>query len=146
MLHNINIKALGFVVSEKIFSCLPYTVELWWLELVGTVGASSTHPCVRATPCLTIFKLVHVNFMSSRTPRFFRPKLQSACDTRHWSITLCTLELKWLAACVFKVTTLSACAYAQADQCICYRVSCTTCLLVVFMCRYSLCSVVYRFL
>ena len=23
-----------------------YTVELRWLELVGTVGASSTHPCV----------------------------------------------------------------------------------------------------
>ena len=32
-----------------------YTVELRWLELVGTVGASSTHPCVRAIPSLTIF-------------------------------------------------------------------------------------------
>ena len=29
-----------------------------------------------------------------------------------------------------KVNTLSACAYAHADQCICYRVSCTVCLLV----------------
>ena len=47
------------------------TVELLWLELVRTVGASSTYPCVRAIPSLTIFKLVHVYFMSSRTPRFF---------------------------------------------------------------------------
>ena len=47
------------------------TVELRWLELVRTVGASSTHPCVQAIPSLTIFKLVHVYFMSSRTPRFF---------------------------------------------------------------------------
>ena len=51
------------------------TVELRWLELVGTVGASSTHPCVRAIPCLTIFKLVHVYFMSSRTPRFLSIKV-----------------------------------------------------------------------
>ena len=36
------------------------TVELRWLELVGTIGGSSTHPCVRAIPSLTIFKLVHV--------------------------------------------------------------------------------------
>ena len=49
-----------------------YTVELRWLELVGTIGASSTHPCVRAIPSLTILKLVHVFFMSSRTPRFYR--------------------------------------------------------------------------
>ena len=49
---------------------IAYTVELRWLELVGTVGASSTHPCVRAIPSLTIFKLVHVYFMSSRTARF----------------------------------------------------------------------------
>ena len=59
------------------------TVELRWLELVGTVGASSTHPCVRAIPSLTIFMLVHVYFMSSRTPRFYRPKLQSARDICH---------------------------------------------------------------
>ena len=75
-----------------------YTVELRWLKLVGTVGASSTHPCVRAIPSLTIFKLVHVYFMSSRTPRLLSTnflKLQSACDACHWSITLCTLELKW---------------------------------------------------
>ena len=26
---------------------------------------------------------------------FYRPKVQSARDTCHWSITLCTLELKW---------------------------------------------------
>ena len=50
------------------------TVELRWLELVGTVVASSTHPCVRAIPGLTIFKLVHVYFMSSRTPRFLSIK------------------------------------------------------------------------
>ena len=55
------------------WSCLnfPSTVELRWLELVGTVGASSTHQCVRAIPSLTLFKLVHVYFMSSRTPRYF---------------------------------------------------------------------------
>ena len=47
------------------------TVELRWLELVGTVCASSTHPCVRAIPSLTIFKLVHVYSMSSRTSRLF---------------------------------------------------------------------------
>ena len=47
------------------------TVERRWLELVGTVGASSTDPCVRGIPSLTIFKLVHVYFMSSRTPRSF---------------------------------------------------------------------------
>ena len=47
------------------------TVELRWLELGGTVGVSSTHACVRAIPSLTIFKLVHMYFMSSRTPRFF---------------------------------------------------------------------------
>ena len=52
-----------------------HTVKLRWLELVGTVGASSTHPCVRAIPSLTIFKLVHVYFMSSRTPRFLSTKL-----------------------------------------------------------------------
>ena len=52
-----------------------YTVELRWLELVGTVGASSTHPCVRAIPSLTNFKLVHMYFMSSRTPRFFSTKV-----------------------------------------------------------------------
>ena len=62
------------------FSYNQYTVELRWLELVGTVGASSTHPCVRAIPSLTIFKLVHVHSMSSWTPRFYRPKLQSASD------------------------------------------------------------------
>ena len=33
------------------------TVELRWLELVGTVGASSTHPCVQAIPSLTIFQV-----------------------------------------------------------------------------------------
>ena len=59
------------------------TVELRWFELVGTVDASSTYPCVRAIPSLTIFRLVHVYFMSSRTPRFFHPKLQSARDTCH---------------------------------------------------------------
>ena len=32
------------------------TVELRWLELVGTVGASSTHPCVRAILSLTNLK------------------------------------------------------------------------------------------
>ena len=36
------------------------TVELRWLELVGTVCASSTHPCDRAIPSQTIFELVHV--------------------------------------------------------------------------------------
>ena len=36
---------------------LAYTVELRWLELVGTVGTSSTHPCVRAIPSLTIFQV-----------------------------------------------------------------------------------------
>ena len=49
----------------------PYTVELRWLDLVGTVDASSTPPCVRAIPSLTIFKLIHVYFMPSRTAHFF---------------------------------------------------------------------------
>ena len=56
------------VVSVILVGCVT-TVELRWLELVGTVVANSTHPCVRAIPSLTIFKLVHVYFMSSRTPR-----------------------------------------------------------------------------
>ena len=72
-----------------------HTVELRWLKLIGTLGASSTHLCVGAIHSLTNFKLVHVYFMSSWTPCYFRPKLQSACDTCHWLIILCTLELKW---------------------------------------------------
>ena len=63
-----------FFVIKGQFPVTDYTVELRWLELVGTVGASSTHPCVRAIPSLTIFKLVHVYFMSSRTGRFFIDK------------------------------------------------------------------------
>ena len=55
-----------------------------WLELVGTVGASSTHPCVRAIPSLTIFKLVHVYFMSSRTSRFLSTKVVK----RTWHLPL----------------------------------------------------------
>ena len=51
-----------------------YTVELRLLELVGTVGATSTHPCIRVILSLTIFKLVHVYFMSSRTSRFLSIK------------------------------------------------------------------------
>ena len=51
------------------------TVELRWLELVGTVCASSTNPCVRAIPSLTIFKLVHVYSMSSRTSRLLSTKV-----------------------------------------------------------------------
>ena len=56
------------------------TVELRWLELVGTVGASSTHPCVRAIPSLTIFKLVHVYYMSSWTPRFCKAHVTPVTD------------------------------------------------------------------
>ena len=51
------------------------TVELRWLELAGTLRASSTHPCVGVIPSLTIFKLVHVYFMSSRTARFLSAKV-----------------------------------------------------------------------
>ena len=40
--------------NQVILDC---TVELRWLELVGTVCASSTHPCVRAIPGLTIFQV-----------------------------------------------------------------------------------------
>ena len=50
-------------------------LELRWLELVGTVGESSTHPCVRAIPSLAIFKWVHVYFMSSRTSHFLWTKV-----------------------------------------------------------------------
>ena len=55
-------------------NAIQITVELPWLELVGTVGASSTHPCVRVIPSLSIFKLVHVYFMSLRTPHFLLTK------------------------------------------------------------------------
>ena len=141
----LKLSSFGYIHSQ-----MEATVELRWLELVGPVGASSTHPCVRAIPNLTIFKLVHVNFMSSRTPRFFRPKLQSARDTRHWSIILCTQELKWLAACVFKVTTfisMRLCAgwsmHLLSSKL--YHLS-SSGWMFLFMCRYSLCSVVYRFL
>ena len=51
------------------------TVELRWLELIGTVCVSSTHPCVRAIPSLTIFKLVHVYSMSSRKSRLLSTKV-----------------------------------------------------------------------
>ena len=51
------------------------TVKLLWLELVGTICASSTHPCVRAIPSLTIFKLVHVYSMSSQTSRLLSTKV-----------------------------------------------------------------------
>ena len=47
---------IGNTEPKSVYS----TVELRWLELVGTVGASSTHPCVRAIHSLPIFKLVHV--------------------------------------------------------------------------------------
>ena len=51
------------------------TVELRLLELVGTVGASLTHPCVRAVPSLPIFKLVHVYFYAiTDTTFFYRPR------------------------------------------------------------------------
>ena len=63
--------------------CKSTTVKLRWLELVGTLSASSTHPRVRAIPSLTIFKFVHVNFMSSRTPRFF----DQSCKARVTPVT-----------------------------------------------------------
>ena len=63
------------MISENLVSAVGNTVEPRWLELVGTVGVSSTHPCVRAIPSLTIFKLVHVYFMSSRTSRFLSTKV-----------------------------------------------------------------------
>ena len=60
---------MGKIVAVRFFFCWVYlndvlviicadTVELRWLELVGTVGASSTHPCVRAIPSLMIFQVV----------------------------------------------------------------------------------------
>ena len=61
---NVLSKLCGDVLSKL---C---TVELRWLELVGTVGASSTHPYVRAIPSLTIFKLVHVYFVITDTTFF----------------------------------------------------------------------------
>ena len=61
-----------------------FTVKLRWLELVGTIGASSTHPCVQAIPSLTIFKLVPVSFMSSWTPRFLLTKVAK----RKWHLSL----------------------------------------------------------
>ena len=60
------------------------TVELRWLELVGTVGASSTHPCVRAIPSLTIFQVGScVLYVITDTTFFYRPKLQSTRDAYH---------------------------------------------------------------
>ena len=66
-------------------------------------GSNSSGPLVRV-------RLIHVFerylalqfsswFMCSRCHHghhiFYRLKVQSARDTFHWSITLCTLELKW---------------------------------------------------
>ena len=74
-----------------------YTVELRWLKFIRTVGASSTHPCVRVIPGLTIFKLVHVYFMSSWTTHF-SPTTIIAKSMWHLSLinnTLRMLELKY---------------------------------------------------
>ena len=122
------------------------TVELRWLKLVMIVGASTTHPCVRAIPSLTIFKLGHVYFKSS----FYRPKLQRACDTCHWSITLCTLDRMSKHMYLLKVNTLISlriCAgwFMHLLSSKLYRLS--SCgWMFLFMCCYSLCLVVYRFL
>ena len=69
-------KIIYFISTSPVVTCCKlHTVELRWLELVWTVGVSLTHPCVRAILSLTIFKLVHMYFMSSWTPRFFSTKV-----------------------------------------------------------------------
>ena len=50
------------------------TVELRWLELVGTIGVSSTHQWVQAIPGLTIFKGVHMYFMFTMDTMFLSIK------------------------------------------------------------------------
>ena len=54
--------------------CVKHTVELWWLELVGTVGASSTHWWVQVIPGLTIFKGIHIYFMFTMDTTFLSIK------------------------------------------------------------------------
>ena len=72
--------------SDKCEACLAFyffcnkfnkfnkTVELRWLELVGTVSASWTHRWVRAIPGLTIFKGVQLYFMFTMVIRFLSIK------------------------------------------------------------------------
>ena len=67
--------------------------ELQWLELVGTVGASSTHPCVQAIPSLTVFKLVHVYFMLSRRPLLMHYVV--SVFTIFYKGLLCTPVIDW---------------------------------------------------
>ena len=131
------------------------TVELRWLKLVGTVGVSSTHPCVRAIPSLTIFKLVHVYFMSSRTPRFLSPKVAK----RTWNLSLINNPLharvKMISRMCKHMNLLKVNTFISMRICAgwsmhllwskLYRLS--SCgWMFLFICRYSLCLVVYRFL
>ena len=46
--------------NNFILNIFAYTVEIRWLELIGSVSASLTHRWVRGIPALAIFKVVHV--------------------------------------------------------------------------------------
>ena len=51
------------------------TVELRWLELVGTVSASSTHPCVRAIPRSDNFQVGSCVLYAITDTTFFSTKV-----------------------------------------------------------------------
>ena len=74
---------LGTIFSHHCGSILLITVELRRLELIGTVGASSIHLCVRAIPSLTISSWFMCTLCHHGHHVFYRPKLQIARDTCH---------------------------------------------------------------
>ena len=133
----------------------PHTVELRWLELVGTVCASPTHPCVRAIPSLTIFKLVHVYSMSSRTSRLLSTKVAK----RTWHLSLIKNPMhprdKMISRMCKHMNLLKVNTFISMRICagwsmhlLSSKLNCfsSSGWMFLFMCRYSLCSVVYRLL
>ena len=131
------------------------TVKLRWLELVGTIDASSTHPCVRAIPSLTNFKLIHVYSITSRTPCFF---FSTKVAKRTWHLSLINNPLHARVKMIsrmckhmnlFKVNTfisMRICAGWSMHLLLSKLYRLSSCgWMFLFMCRYSLCHVVYLF-
>ena len=119
------------------------------------VCASSTHPCVRAIPSLTIFKLVHVYSISSRTSRLLSTKVAK----RTWHLSLIKNPMhardKMISGMCKHMNLLKVNTFISMRICtgwsmhlLSSKLNCSSSSgwMFLFMCRYSLCSVVYRFL
>ena len=79
-----NTDFIAFITDDDVVCDSSTTVELRWLELMGTVGASSTHPCVWAILSLTNLKFGSCVLYVITDTTFFSTKVAK----RMWHLSL----------------------------------------------------------